>query len=357
MKHVNSKQIDTALLTILAAATLVAFFVFLFYWPLGFDYKGVWEPITRRWLSGATELFDENSDGFFNFPWAIFVFVPFVQFPTQVGIALLNTLTLAAIVFSLYIIEDGQPSALLIAFCVFSWATLAHLIAIQLDAYVLLGLCLGWYALKNHRPWLVGAAFVLMTVKPPNVLLVVLIFFWALRKWPLQDSLKAVSLPIIFLLTSFPIFGFDWVQRYLESYSARPPYQHVQITIWHFAEQYDISTLFLWPFVVMVLAYWLWLVLREDAVNHKTVAISIVSMLAITPYALAHHYVLLVPAIAYIFRKAPKWAIGLLFVTGFTAAIRYFFQLPPWLDLLYPTYIWALTVVITLNTIQPNTST
>jgi hypothetical protein len=75
---------------VLAALTWLASIYIL----RGVDWHFHFQPDTTLWLSGDTQLFDEESPGFYYPPWGVWFLVPFVLLPEVYGLALLRITSL-----------------------------------------------------------------------------------------------------------------------------------------------------------------------------------------------------------------------------------------------------------------------
>lgn len=327
--------------------------IFANVWPIGADYYYTFQPVAERWLRGETRLYDDNSQGFFNPPWTLVVLVPLSVLPLQWGEAILNVASLVGILASIYLLRGAKATpAFAVALAVGNLHTFDVLIRGQLDVLVLLGVALGWWAIHKHIPLLLSLSLLLMAVKPPNVILVTFLFLLAIRKWSLSDQAKAFSLPVLFLLASGFVIGFDWPLRYVNSYTGYyNQYTHLTITLWRGATQLGFP---LWPLALLgIVALLGFLVLlARVGLNEWTLGIALATNLTFTLYAIGNHYVLLIPAFILVARE--DWRLALLaYVTTWTPFLRlvYGYAASP-IDVVYPVVLLAASWLFAARSMQ-----
>lgn len=305
-------------------------------WPLGPDYYYTYYQVSQRWLRGETRLYDEQSRGFYNAPWTLILIVPLSLLRVRVGEAVLNTMSLLGMLATARFFRGSKPTRVFAI--ILSLANLHAfdlLLRGQIDAFVLMGIGLGWAAIRNKRPLLLSVAFWLISIKPQNALLVIALFLWGIRKWPISDCMKVLSLPLLSFLVSGLIIGFDWPVRYWTSLQTHPPYLYLQTTIWRGASQLGIAV---WPLVLAgaVAVAGLIDLARKKGMNEQTLGIALATNIAFTPYALGSHYILLVPALLFLARWSWK-AVLLAYLTTWTPLLRLIWGFDiTWVDTVYP---------------------
>ena len=83
---------------------------------------------------------------------------------------------------------------ILVALVLVSVPTVMHSITAQFDGLAVGAAAVAWIATQRRRPWLVGLALVIATIKPHNLLLPLALIAWELRRWPLRALLPALLL-------------------------------------------------------------------------------------------------------------------------------------------------------------------
>lgn len=333
------------LLTIVALLALVA--VFAQFWPIGADYYYHRYPAVRGWLAGESQLYDVSSPVYRVAPWALILLVPLVLLPLKVGQAVLIVLSLGAILLSFFFLKDGFPANFPFqVMAALNFHTFDVLIrGGKLDPLVLLGVALSWWAIQERRSLVLSLGLLLIATKPPNGLLVGLLFVYAIRSWPVSDLLKAFSLPLLAALASAIAIGPDWPLRYVRYQRTLPPNPHLSVALWRGASQLGLPR---WPLAVLaVIAVAAFVVLAiRVGLTAWSVSIAITTSMVFAPYANDSHLVLLVPAFLFVASHDVKLA-GLAYLTTFTPLLRvtYGYDAAP-LDMLYPVVLlagcWAL---------------
>ena len=281
-------------------------------WPLGPDYYYTYFSATQAWLRGATRLYDHGFHNFYNAPWTLVLLVPLVWLPLPWGGAVLNVLSLVALAFAAHPFrKEGQISVLFVVLAVANLHTFDLLIRGQVDALGLAGVAIGWIAFRREQPWLMSTGFWLMSLKPNNLLLAGVLFLIAMRRWPLLDWIRALSLPVVSLGISFALFGLDWPVRYVKNFSipCEPCYASEWIvTLWRAAGALHIPAMlvvFLCALALLAFAYAVWKV----GLTWTTLSLALATNLAVTPYGLGYHYVLLIPAFLFVASRSRPLAV------------------------------------------------
>jgi hypothetical protein len=326
---------------LLIAALAATIGVAVAVWPLGPDYYYTYQQVSRRWLSGETRLYDARSRGFYNAPWTLILTVPLSLFPVRIGNGLLNTMSLLSMLAAIRFLRGSERApiyALLLPLA--NLHTFDLLIRGQIDALVLLGVALGWFATMNERPLMLSMGFWLMSIKPQNVLLVIALFLWSIRRWPLREWIAVFSLPLLSLLVSSLVIGFDWPIRYWSNLQIHPPLSYLRTTIWRGAAQLGVAR---WPLVLSALLAVTVFVssVKKEGASRRTLSIALATNLLLTPYALGYHYVLLIPAMFHL--ALDDWRAGLLaYLVTWSPLLRlrWGFDIA-WIDAAYPMVLLA----------------
>jgi len=288
----------------------MAFVFFAFYasWPDCADYTQTYDPIMDAYWRGETRLYDAQSRGFFNAPWAVLVLSPFTALPARVGQAALNTLTLVIATLAARAFTN-KPVA--VVFAVATMHTFNVLIHGQIDGLILGGVMMAWYGIKSERPRLVGLALPVLLIKPTGVFLVVLFclrWLWVRRAW------YAAWPTIGALVSSVMISGLDWPARYLSNLSSVPPLPMPQSTIWRVLD--GPQSVIVATVALMALVGW-W----RLGCTRKAFLLALATGLLFSPYVLSYHYVLLIPVLAALADKN-IWLGALAYLTTLTPLLR-----------------------------------
>lgn len=229
-----------------AVACLVALFVGLvFYGPVGADWYYTFRPVAREFAAGETRLYDSAEYGYFNMPWLMLVLVPLALLPVRVGQAVLTLLSLTLVLASL---RTFTQSVWVTALAVCTPFVVDLVLRGQVDALVLAGVVLTLRGLELHRPWWVAGGLWLMSVKPPNVLLVFVLAALVLRTWPWREQVQAASALVISVVVSLIACGADWPVRYVDYYLAKDLYRGFSVSLWAMPEVWLAASAvgFLW---------------------------------------------------------------------------------------------------------------
>jgi hypothetical protein len=205
----------------------------------------------------------------------------------------------------------------------------------QIDAWILMGVALGWFAITNRRPVLLSVALWLMSLKPTNVALVIALFLWAIRRWSVKDWIQAFSLPLLSLTASGVLVGFDWPVRYWTNLRAHPPLSYVTTTVWRGASILGVPR---WPLILASLAAVAGFVYaaRSESLSKQTLSIALATNLLITPYALGYHYVVLALVIYCLALSDWRGALAAYVLTWSPLLrLRWGFDIA-WIDAAYP---------------------
>lgn len=326
----------TVLLVIAAGGILLAVREFI---PMGPDYFFHFRPMADQWLGGQFSMYDPAYHQLFYPPWSLAVIVPLGLFSLRTGHAVLFLFSLGSILVSVRILEmTGRIPWYAWVLILVNLHTFDMFIRGQLDSFVLIGIVLGWWAIRRRNPLALSLAFLLMTIKPPlNVGLTGLLFLIAIRRWSWREIALALSMPAVAAIISGLILGFDWPLHIIN----RPaPVIYLSISLWRGTAMAGLPA---WPVATAtalgVIAF-LRVALR-DGLTERTLCLALATNLLFTPYANGDHYALLIPALIYLARR--NWRLTLLaylatwtpllrLVLGYDAAI---------IDIFYPMILFA----------------
>jgi hypothetical protein len=121
-----------------------------------------------------------------------------------VAYVILSLTSTLLFVFALRIFQ-GKPWMVFTSYA-FAWT----LIYGQIDALVVAGLAVAWWALKHDRPVLLGAGLILASVKPQMSLPLIIAFWW----WS-PSRLRSLIVPALIVILSFIQWGW-WIPEWLD---------------------------------------------------------------------------------------------------------------------------------------------
>lgn len=317
---------------------------------MGPDYFFTFRPVAEAYLRGQTRLFDAKSLGYFAAPWGLLLLAPTLVLSPTYGQALLTVTSAAGLVFSVYAIlsptGDTRPPMPMVILGMLNLHTFDLLIRGNLDAFLAVGLGLGWMGLVRQRPYLFGAGLWLLSIKPPNVLLPILVMLCAARKWPRNDQVKAGAPVVLTFLLSLALFGVDWPIRYVKALAVNPPFTYLQTSVWRVFEYFGMDGhLAVWPAALLLGAFLSTLLLARPPFDVRTLALAIGTNLTVSPYTLGSHYVLLAPVFVLLTRRWPWMALSWLLTLTPLLRLRWGFAIS-WIDLLYPTTLMIATFLL-----------
>ena len=298
---------------LLAVGLLVGLFALLP--PL--DYR-FFSAAARAWRSGASLLYDAQAPLFFYAPWSLAILVPLSLFPDRLGQAIFNLIALASLGWGVWAL--ARPlGARALALALATPYTAAVLLLGQWDGLIVGATALAWHAITRRSPWLLGLALLLITTKPTNALLVVLVVLLAVRTWPWRLWARTLALPLLAFGASLGACGWDWPLRYVRFLSATPPLGY-NVSLW----RPEVA----WPWAAIVTLGalgWLVAVIALQGIGSTQLALTLTVNLLISPFLVPYHLVATAPALAVIARwngrlGALAWASGsaafLTFVQG-----------------------------------------
>jgi hypothetical protein len=302
------------------------------------DYMSFIRSSTINWLHRETSLYDPNAPGFYFMPWSLLLFIPTVWFPPAIGQGMLNVLTLIGVLMAVRIFGDGVSWWLKFLACI-PFSLFVLLITGNLDGIVLLGFCMSLWGIKSRQPFLLATGLWLATMKPINILPLLVFVFATTWRWSWKDKFKALSLLFISIIVSFPLFGLDWPLRYYSYLTTTPPLEFPIVTIWRIGNQFDIPIHFLLAMSAMILVVTA-IEIKIYGFNFVTFSLATAAWIIITPYALIIHYVLLIPA--FLITANHMKGVG---VVAFLMTYLTLLRVPYgygiiYVDMIYPLLLW-----------------
>lgn len=287
---------------------LIILFVGISFIPVSIDYDH-YISATRSWLVNETRLYDDRSISFYYMPWSLVITAPLSILPDRWGQATLNFLSVVGITLSLRLISKNVPwwGTLFVYANLF---TFNLLFSAQWDGLVLGAISLGWWSVEEKKPTGVGIALTIMSTKPTNVFLVILmIFLYLLIKWDKVSLIRTAIIPFIAGISSFVISGVDWPFRYLQFLSVNPPPNKYNLMVWHQANSFLAIGVILALIVVMVA--WIATKNHQDHFlgNGEAIIFALLINLLLSNYVLSYHYIYTIPALGWLSKK--KWFFAL----------------------------------------------
>ena len=234
-----------------------------------------------------------------NPPYTAVLLYPLMLFPVEVGAQVFTIVNILAVFLASRLV-GGNRWGVLLSFP-FTWLMWYA----QLDGLVALGIGLGYWAVKTHRPLWVGIACVLLGIKPQVGSIVALYYLWCIK------DIKALICPFAVLALSILLFGFwpvAYAQRLVGSSDAA-----------FFTEQLSNIGLFPWGMLSLLL-----LLLRSDSMRQRIIIILGATMLS-SPYTAYYGTLSLIifslPWWSYVFFSAPFFLPAHLDAAGVTLGL------------------------------------
>lgn len=258
--------------------------------PIVGDYFSFFRPTTIAFLGGETNLYDPRAPGFFNAPWALALWIPFVGFPYWFGQAVHELVYILCLLISIALLQKHVPRAGVL-FAIFNIPAFILVVAAGIDSFVLLGVALAYVAAGRRHAQLLAVALFVLATKPQNVVLVGVICLYALRTWkPLLLTLGAAVVSALFI-------GFDWPLRYLTYLQSSPPLPEKRVDLW-----LSVPPVILVASALLAVAGLVYLV-KRDGFNEWTFSLALATNIVFSPYVLWAHLVLLVPVLLFLARR------------------------------------------------------
>ena len=317
--------------------------------PLGVDYA-LSQGFSDGLLDGTARLYSAGTH-YYDAPWLLAILIPLTRLPATVGEPVLVTLSVLMSAAALRWLGAGRERRWTgIVFGFVNLHTFSLLYRGQVDAFVLFGIGLGWYALRRERPWVFAAALWFMSVKPQNVLLLAPLFLYAIRRWPLASWLRALSLVVASLVAACALFGLDWPWRYLSYVRETPPGLLGQsIDLWRVADHLAWPE---WPvalLAVLALCAFIWAV-RRFGLSQGTLSIALVTCFVFSVYSIGYQSIVLLPALVYVARHNLRLALAVYLFT-WTPLFRLWYGFDiSWIDAGYPIALLLASWWVTLST-------
>ncbi len=279
----------------LAALSLLALAISLL-WPVAGDYYSLSHPATLAIVRDES-LYETGSAPFYNAPWLLGVWIPFVAFPYPVGQFANTILILASAILSIRIFwRAAPPWAILFAFV--NWPAAAIVANGQVDTFVLLAVAMGYVAARRRHGGLLAVSLALLAAKPTSVMLVALWFLAGSQRW------RAIGLTLGAVIVSAFFVGTDWLIRYPIYLIQNPLPEAPRVELWRYLPVLPMVAVTASALLAMVYR------IRHTGFNEETFLLALIINLVVAPYVLWAHFILLVPAMLYLARH--DWRLATL---------------------------------------------
>lgn len=287
----------------------------------GWDLVKYFAPVPRLWLDGDTRLYDAGVPSGFPYPpWFLLFILPLAWVSLRVGQLAIFVVSIWSVYASLGIFtqRDERFDLLPMIFLIGNLHFIHLLYLGQVDGLILIGLSWAWLALRSRNPVLFAAALVIMSTKPVNIALAVLLLLWhVLRRWSWREQLIAVWGPgVVLLVIGALISGVDWPARYLDHFGQEGKPGIMRLSLWEFGLP-DALVALVSVLLVVALIWAVW----KQGLTRWTFSLALATNMLISPYVMGYHFVLLTPAFLHIWQRDKRLALGL-WLLMFTALVR-----------------------------------
>jgi hypothetical protein len=297
--------------------------------PPAYDFHVFFRPVVWDWLRGQSTY--EGWEGFWNPPWMLLCLLPFALPPEPVGRAMLLLFSVTVVV---WVLRATRLRRVATALTLGSFPCLALFWTGQVEAFPLLGIWLGSWAVWERRPWVLSAGLFLMALKPQETALVTLLLLWHARRWHWGDWLRIAVLPAAALFFSVMAFGLDWLYAL---FAAGDVYREAGINtswVWRTFGPSRPGLAVACSLGIAALALGLTV---SRSLTPYTLALIVTGNVLASPYVATHHLVLpLALAWPWLFDRQPRLALPV-YVASLTPLARWSGdQALNWLDFFFP---------------------
>lgn len=255
-------------------------------------------PAVKTWLNGYSPY---QVEGFFNPPWTLFLLLPLALLSEHSALAVMALFSVIAIFLTAQVYRAGR---LLLLGALMTPATISLLLLGQVDAWIILGVSLGIWALKRQVGWAMGLALALVLVKPQIGGLVALLWLW---KMPKQMRLSALaSLGGIWAISSF-VIGTWWPLGI--PLTSPIGFSNMNVSTLAAVKGIGLPPSIYLLLALSLLAFWGILICKRSS-DQYTIALSILIAALASPYV-ARHSMSAAMATAFIYVGRHSWPTGL----------------------------------------------
>jgi hypothetical protein len=243
-----------------------------------------------------------HREGFFVFPWELWVLVPLAQLPPRWDYTMLVILSVAGMWVAA---RTWRGTSLTMITPPVIWMLLAG----QLDGLIALGMALAWQRARRADGLLTGACLILAGLKPQVSIGMAVLIWTMLPSW--RERLRAFVLPTAAFVASLALWGWDWPLRWWRSVPPTLLHELHNITLWRWV---GAAALLTWGVVA-----WRWrrssnkavLVLSATALSAPYFAVYSLSSLLLMPVHWAVYLLAWIPLSA-LWIGPPGYALSLL---------------------------------------------
>jgi hypothetical protein len=155
---------------------------------------------------------------FNHLPFEPLLIFPFLGLPVWLIFGVWSLVAAAALALSIWLLQKAHPLPraalpIIVPLIASYHPVFRSFIQGQNCTFVLLGICLSYWSLKNERPWLAGAGMALVTLKP-QVIPVVLLLAFAYKHWRAIGAYAAIMCGAA--AACVPFLGWEWPFRYAQ---------------------------------------------------------------------------------------------------------------------------------------------
>ncbi|MEM6283241.1 MAG: glycosyltransferase family 87 protein [Chloroflexota bacterium] len=198
------------------------------------------------------------------------------------------------------------------------------------EGFLALGLAMAWVGYKTERPLLSGIGVAIFITKPINMILPGLFFAAISLRRGVRYSVFTALPTLILLLMSFPLFGWDWMVRYVtytttvESTYTTLSFDntalYLQTALWRTFEFWGLpQAVALFICGIGLLATAIYIVTRPKG-TARALIITLCAALVFGIYVHGNHYVLLAPALAALIAR--DWRYSAIWLLTFSPLLR-----------------------------------
>jgi len=194
---------------VLALVLLAVVWAWARWLPPAYDFSVFFRPAVWSCLRGASPY--QTLERLHNPPWILAFLLPFALPPEPVGRALLLLFSVTSV---LWVLRSFRRYRLAAALTLLSFPCWALFWNGQLEALILLGVWLGGWAAAKRRPGALAASLLIMSLKPQETALVVILLLWHARHWRRGEWARVLAPLAGVVWLSMLIFRCEWLQNF-----------------------------------------------------------------------------------------------------------------------------------------------
>lgn len=343
---IERTNIPLILISVIAAVLLLA--AMLTFWSnplMAADWKTDLFPAARLAAQGGIPY--ETLDVYH--PQPLFaLLIPFAAVGEFAGYLALALLTIGAVAWT-YRAFTSEASAWPLLFTFFSYPFLFVMWWGQLSGLELLAIVVAFEAWRLRRPWFLGAAYTLMALLLPNLLLIAAYWLWeTIRRWRWRHVAVSILLPLLVLFTSLLPYGYwpaDWY-----------------LSIVHKTGLSNFTSLWTLPIppwlklLLAIVPILLVAILWPGKPSPKAIAFLLATSYLISPYVTTYRLLPLY-AVALPILVRNLWTGLFYWLISFLPLLGPFVQWPPYIDLAHVVILLAVYLPLALITQQTSATT